>query len=100
MGGQPFTDGRAAPCGILFVLWTGAPRSAVPRGAGVPSPATRWHRLRDRRTAGVWEAAHRALLDRLGAADRIAWEGAGQKGGDGTGRSPMTAPGAAARYTS
>jgi transposase len=73
-GGRPFADDRAALCGILFVLWTGAPWSAVPRGAGTASPATCWRRLRDWQAAGVWDAAHRALLDRLGAADRIAWE--------------------------
>jgi transposase len=73
-GGRPWTDDRAALCGILFVLWTGAPWSAVPRGPGAASPAACWRRLRDRQAAGVWDAAHRALLDRLGAADRTAWE--------------------------
>ncbi|CAA9550221.1 MAG: hypothetical protein AVDCRST_MAG19-688 [uncultured Thermomicrobiales bacterium] len=73
-GGRPWADDRAALCGILFVLWTGAPWSAVPRGPGAASPATCWRRLRDWQAAGVWEAAHRALLDALGSADRIAWE--------------------------
>ena len=73
-GGRPFADDRAALCGILFVLWTGAPWSAVPRGPGTASPATCWRRLRDWQAAGVWDAAHRALLDRLGRADKIAWE--------------------------
>ena len=73
-GGRPYADDRAALCGILFVLWTGAPWAAVPRGPGSASPATCWRRLRDWQAAGVWAAAHRALLDRLGAADKIAWE--------------------------
>ncbi len=50
------------------------PWSAVPRGLGSASPATCWRRLRDWQQAGVWDAAHRALLDRLGSADKIAWE--------------------------
>ena len=73
-GGRPFADDRAALCGILFVLWTGAPWAAVPRGPGTASPATCWRRLRDWQAAGTWDRLHRALLDRLGAADRIAWE--------------------------
>ena len=73
-GGRPRADDRAALCGILFVLWTGAPWAAVPRGPGTASPATCWRRLRDWQEAGVWDAAHRALLDRLGSADEIAWE--------------------------
>jgi transposase len=73
-GGRPVADDRAALCGILFVLWTGAPWAACPAGPGTASPATCWRRLRDWQAAGVWDAAHRALLDRLGAADRIAWE--------------------------
>jgi len=72
-GGRPLADDRAALCGILFVLWTGAPWSAVPRGPGAASPATCWRRLRDWQHAGVWDAAHRALLDRLGSAGKIAW---------------------------
>jgi transposase len=73
-GGRPFADDRAALCGILFVLWTGAPWAAVPRGPGTASPATCWRRLRDWQATGTWDRLHRALLDRLGAADRIAWE--------------------------
>lgn len=73
-GGRPFADDRAALCGILFVLWTGAPWKAIPRGPGTVSPVTAWRRHRDWQAAGVWDAVHRALLDRLGAADRIAWE--------------------------
>jgi transposase len=73
-GGRPWTDDRAALCGILFVLWTGAPWKAIPRGPGGPSPVTCWRRLRDWQTAGVWDRVLHRLLDRLGSADRIAWE--------------------------
>ena len=34
---------------------------------------TCWRRLRDWQAAGVWGGLHRALLDRLGEADRIDW---------------------------
>ena len=107
-GGWPFADDRAALCGILFVLWTGAPWSAVPRGPGSASPATCWRRLRDWEAAGVWEAAHRALLDRLGAADRIAWERAcldsasvpAKRGAAASAATPPTAASRAASCTS
>ena len=32
-GGRPWADDRAALCGILFVLWTGAPAKDGPPGA-------------------------------------------------------------------
>src|SRR6266542_3302282 len=47
-------------------LWSGFP--ATP-GSGV----TCWRRLRDWQEAGVWRSLHRALLDRLGEADKIDW---------------------------
>ena len=34
---------------------------------------TCWRRLRDRHAAGVWDALHLTLLDRLGAAGQIDW---------------------------
>jgi hypothetical protein len=37
-GGRPPADDRAALCGILFVLWTGAPWAAVPRGPRLGQP--------------------------------------------------------------
>jgi transposase len=73
-GGRPFADDRAALCAILFVRWTGAPWRAIPQGPGSVSPATAWRRLRDWEAAGVWDAVHRGLLDRMGTADAVAWE--------------------------
>ena len=35
---------------------------------------TCWRRLKEWHEAGVWKRLHRALLDRLGEADRIDWE--------------------------
>ena len=48
----------------------------LPQEMGCGSGSTCWRRLRDWQEAEVWEELHRALLDRLGEADRIDWEGA------------------------
>ncbi len=56
---------------------------------------TCWRRLRDWQAAGVWDALHRTLLDRLGEADRSTGAGPagqrqhpGQKGGELVGPNP------------
>jgi transposase len=72
-GGRPRVDDRAALTGILFVLRSGLPWGMLPRELGCGSGVTCWRRLRDWQAAGVWHRLHRALLDRLGAADRIDW---------------------------
>ncbi|CAA9564138.1 MAG: hypothetical protein AVDCRST_MAG19-2078 [uncultured Thermomicrobiales bacterium] len=72
--GRPFAEDRASLCGVHFALRTGAPWSVTPRGPGSASPAACWRRLRDRQQAGVYDAAHRAMLDRVGSADKIARE--------------------------
>jgi len=66
-------DDRAALTGILFVLKTGIPWEMLPREMGCGSGMTCWRRLKEWHKAGVWERLHRALLDRLGEADRIDW---------------------------
>ena len=73
-GGRPRIDDRAALTGIVFVLKSGIPWEMLPKEMGCGSGATCWRRLRDWQEAGVWEELHRALLDRLGQADRIDWE--------------------------
>ena len=72
-GGRPRVPDRATLTGILFVLRTGIPWELLPPELGCGSGVTCWRRLRDWQPAGVWERLHRALLDRLGAADRIDW---------------------------
>ncbi len=73
-GGRPRIDDRAALTGIVFVLKSGIPWEMLPQEMGCGSGMICWRRLRDWQEAGVWEELHRALLDRLGEADRIDWE--------------------------
>ena len=73
-GGRPRVPDRACLTGILFVLKTGIPWEYLPVEMGCGSGVTCWRRLRDWQQAGVWDRLHRALLDRLGEADRIDWE--------------------------
>jgi len=72
-GGRPRVNDRAALTGILFVLKTGIPWEMLPQEMGCGSGMTCWRRLTEWNKAGVWERLHRALLDRLGNADRIDW---------------------------
>ena len=93
-GGRPRVDDRAALAGIVFVLKSGIPWEMLPQEMGCGSGSTSWRRLRDWQEAGVWEELHRALLDRLGEADRIDWERASldsasvpaKRGAEGPGR--------------
>jgi transposase len=72
-GGRPRVPDRAALTGIIFVLKSGIPWEMLPQELGCGSGVTCWRRLRDWQDAGVWEALHQTLLDRLGEADRIDW---------------------------
>src|SRR3954468_3833394 len=69
--GRPRIPDRACLTGIVFVLKTGIPWEYLPQELGCGSGMTCWRRLRDWQAAGVWYELHRALLDRLGEADRI-----------------------------
>jgi|SRR5581483_7167424 len=70
--GHPRVPDRVALTGIVFVLKTGIPWEYFPQELGCCG-MTLWRRLRDWQAAGVWEALHRVLLDRLGEAGKIDW---------------------------
>jgi len=72
-GGRPRVPDRAALTGIIFVLKSGIPWEMLPQEMGCGSGVTCWRRLRDWQDAGVWDALHRELLDRLGDAGQIDW---------------------------
>ena len=71
-GGRPRAPDRAALAGIVFVLRTGIQWEDVPAEMGCCG-MTCWRRLRDWQAAGVWDALHRVLLERLHGADRLDW---------------------------
>ena len=86
--GRKRLDPRRVLCGILFVLYTG-----IPRSMGFGSGMTCWRRLRDWNQAGVWQkplAEPRAadLLDFSRAAVDSSHIRA-MKGGPSTGPSPV-----------
>jgi transposase len=72
-GGRPRVGDREVLAGIVFVLRTGIQWEQLPAEMGCGSGMTCWRRLRDWREAGVWRGLHRALMDRLNAADKIDW---------------------------
>ena len=69
-GGHPPVDDRVCLTGILFVLKTGIGWEDFPQEMGCCG-MTLWNRLDGWRRAGVWDALHRLLLDKLRGADAI-----------------------------
>jgi transposase len=59
--------------GILYVLHTGIAWEDLPKEFGYGSGVTCWRRLRDWQAAGVWDALHQRLLEKLNAAGAIDW---------------------------
>src|SRR6478736_3910447 len=72
-GGRPPIGDRAALTGIVFVLKSGIPWEMLPQEMGCGSGMTCWRRLRDWQEAGVWQAFHHLLLDKLGEVGTIDW---------------------------
>lgn len=70
-GRRPVPD-RVCFNASAFVLVTGIAWAHLPRELGC-SGTTAWRRLRDWQAAGVWKAAHEAVLERLNAAGAIDW---------------------------
>jgi transposase len=96
-GGWPRIDDRAALDAILFVLRTGCRWRDLPPQLGFRSGHTAWRRLRAWQEAGVWDRLHRIILEEPSEAQLLDWSrlcrrgvGAGEKGGELTGRTPPT----------
>lgn len=69
--GRKALPDRAVLAGIVFVLTSGIPWEMLPQEMGCGSGMTCWRRLRDWSAAGVWQAIHRLLLDKLRHAEAI-----------------------------
>jgi transposase len=69
-GGKPPVGDRVCLTGILFVLKTGIAWEDFPCEMGCCG-MTLLNRLREWQKAGVWEAMHHLMLDKLRAADGI-----------------------------
>ena len=70
-GGRPRADDRKCFEGILWVLWTGAPWSELPKEYA--SPSTCWRRLQEWEENGVLLELWRAFLSELQDRDKIRW---------------------------
>jgi transposase len=71
-GGRPRVDDRRCFEGILWVLWTGAQWSELPRRYG--SPSTCWRRLKQWEETGVLLKLWRAFLAQLNDQQKLRWD--------------------------
>jgi transposase len=71
-GRKPISH-RQALTGILFVLRTGIPWTALPLEMGCGSGVSCWRRLVAWQRAGVWARVHQSMLTRLHTAGQIEW---------------------------
>jgi transposase len=71
-GGRPWADDRSCFEGILWILWTGAPWSEVPKKFA--SPSTCWRRLQAWEEDGTLLELWRAFLGELEDEDKIKWD--------------------------
>ena len=71
-GGRPPLDDRKGVEGILWILWTGAPWSALPTRSGAKSAVHR--RLQDWATSEVLLTRWRAFLDQRSDQQKVDWD--------------------------
>ena len=71
-GGRPPDDDRRCLEGILWILWTGAPWSELPREYG--SSTTCWRRLKTWEERGVLLELWRTFLAELNDQQQIRWD--------------------------
>jgi transposase len=71
-GGRPRVEDRRCFEGILWILWTGAQWSELPRQYG--SPSTCWRRLKQWEETGVLLTLWRAFLAQLNDQEKIRWD--------------------------
>jgi transposase len=71
-GGRPHVADRRGFEGILWILWTGAPWSALPRRYG--SASTCWRRLKYWEETGLWLKLWRAFLAQLHDQQQRRWD--------------------------
>jgi transposase len=107
-GGRKRVSDRQCLIGILFVLRSGVPWELLPQEMGCGSGVTCWRRFHEWTQAGVWDKAHRQLVQALGRRGQINLERAvidcaslrAVKGGRTRARTPRTAAKKAANVTS
>ena len=71
-GGRPRADDRKCFEGVLWILWTGSPWSALPKAYG--SASTCWRRLRAWEESGVLLELWRAFLAQLNDREQVRWD--------------------------
>jgi transposase len=71
-GGRPRVADRRCFEGILWILWTGAQWSELPRRYA--SPSTCWRRLKDWEETGILLKLWRAFLAQLNDQQKIRWD--------------------------
>jgi transposase len=71
--GRKPIDNRRALTGIVFVLESGIPWEMLPQEMNCGSVMTCRRRLRDWQQAGVWDALHAKLLEKLAGGAAIDW---------------------------
>ncbi|SRR6266511_609377 len=71
-GGRPRVEDRRGVEGILWILWTGAQWSELPKRYG--SPSTCWRRLKHWEETGILLNLWRAFLAQLNDQEKLRWD--------------------------